>query len=54
MLMKLPTSVPTKRRKIVNGVKPTFAKAMLTAPKKTRATTANNKTNRNAKNRKLW
>ncbi len=32
--MKLPKSVQTKSRKIVNGVKPTFAKAMLTAPKK--------------------
>jgi hypothetical protein len=53
MLMKLPIKVPTKISKIITGVKPTSSKAMLMAPKKTRATTTNNKASKIAKNRKL-
>ena len=34
ILMKLPIKVPIKIRKMINGVKPIFSKAMLMAPKK--------------------
>jgi hypothetical protein len=51
--MKLPIKVLIKIKKTVKGVKPTFSKAMLTAPIKTNATTANAKTSNNAKKRKL-
>jgi len=53
MLMKLPIKVPIKIRKIIRGVKPMFSKAMLMAPKKTKATTTNNKVSKTAKNKKL-
>ena len=51
--MKLPTNVPTKIKKTIAGVKPTFSKAMLTAQTKTKAATANTTTSKAAKKRKL-
>lgn len=49
--MKLPIKVAAKSSKMVTGVNPTFLKATLMAPKKTKATAEINKASRIAKTR---